>query len=517
MKNYDVIVIGSGSANIVIDEAISHGKKCALIEMGKCGGTCLTRGCIPTKVMVSVADFIRQAKHVEKIGLKIHDIDVNFDLIKQRVEKKINLESNEVYEYYASQKNVDVYKATAKFVSNKEIKVIYNDKSKGEEIITGQLIIIGAGARTKIPKIEGMEEVKYITSESFFGDKFPNKPYKSLTVIGGGYIGMEFAHIFSALGSEVNVVQHNKYILPKEEREISTKALEIFSSYGINIFTNKDTIRMYEEDGLKVLEFKDITTGEVQSVKSEEIIVCPGVKSNADLLDIENTDISLKNGYIRTNEFLETTVPDVYAIGDINGMYQFRHKANYEAETLSHNLFDAKLKKENEESTNKNHEFVYYDTVPAVTYTFPQVAHVGLTEKEALEKGYEIKIAKHFYSQTAKGYSLGYDAGDLNDGFIKIIIDKNDETILGVHIIGEEASLLLQAYVELMNSGIKTLKVMNEDITSRITDIYRKDENYYISRKSNTLELTNNTMVSHPSLSEVSMWTRYMEFKDVVK
>ena len=142
---------------------------------------------------------------------------------------------------------------------------------------------------------------------------------------------------------------------------------------------------------------------------------------------------------------------------------------------------------------------------------------MGLTEKEALEKGYEIKIAKHFYSQTAKGYSLGYDAGDLNDGFIKIIIDKNDETILGVHIIGEEASLLLQAYVELMNSGIKTLKVMNEDITSRITDIYRKDENYYISRKSNTLELTNNTMVSHPSLSEVSMWTRYMEFKDVVK
>ena len=222
MKNYDVIVIGSGSANIVIDEAISHGKKCALIEMGKFGGTCLTRGCIPTKVMVSVADFIRQAKHVEKIGLKIHDIDVDFDLIKQRVEKKINVESNEVYEYYANQKNVDVYKATAKFVSNKEIKIIYNDKSKGEEIITGQIIVIGAGARTKIPKIEGMEEVKYITSETFFGDKFPKKPYKSLTVIGGGYIGMEFAHIFSAFGSEVNVVQHNKYILPKEEREIST-------------------------------------------------------------------------------------------------------------------------------------------------------------------------------------------------------------------------------------------------------------------------------------------------------
>ena len=140
-----------------------------------------------------------------------------------------------------------------------------------------------------------------------------------------------------------------------------------------------------------------------------------------------------------------------------------------------------------------------------------------MTEKEALEKGCEIKIAKHFYSQTAKGYSLGYDAGDFNDGFIKIIVDKNDSKILGVHIIGEEASLLLQAYEELMNSVIKTLKVINEDITSKTTDVYRNDKNYRILRKSNSLELTNNTMVSHPSLSEVSMWTRYMEFKDVLK
>lgn len=514
MKKYDVIVIGSGSANIVVDEAIKNKKKCAMIEKGKFGGTCLTRGCIPTKVMVSVADYIRHSNHIQKIGIKTENISVDFDTVKKRVWQKIDAESKEVLEYYKTQENLDIYEATAKFVSDKEIKIIYNDKSKEDEIITADIIVIGAGARTKVPKIEGINETSYVTSETFFGEKFPEKPYKSLTVIGGGYIGMEFAHIFSALGTKVSVVQHNKFILPKEEEIICKKAYDIFTSYGIDIFVNKDTVRAYIEDGLKVLEFKDITTGQIQKVKSEEIIVASGVMSNADLLDIQNTNIDLERGYIRTNEFLQTTVENVYAIGDINGLYQFRHKANYEAETLAHNLFYAQFKNDNEKNYNpSNHEFVCYDAVPAVTYTYPQIAHVGLTEKEALQQGCSIKTAIHYYSQTAKGYSLGYNQGDKEDGFVKIIIDSVSDKILGVHAIGEEASLLIQPYVELMSSGVKNIKVLNEDIQSNLTKVYRNAKNYHIFRDSQTTSVTNKAMVSHPSLAEVSMWTRYMDFK----
>ncbi len=509
MKKYDLIVIGSGSANIVIDEALAKGKKCAMIEKGKFGGTCLTRGCIPTKVMVSVADYIRQSEHIKKIGLNIAEISVDFDTVSKRVWQKVETESNEVYKYYKKQPNLDIFEGTAKFVSNKEIKVTYNDKSKGEEVITGDIIVIGAGARTKVPDIDKIESVKFVTSETFFGQDFPKKPYKSLTVIGGGYIGLEFAHIFSAMGAKVNVVQRNQYILPKEERDISLRALEIFKSYGINIFTNKETTKIYEENGLKVLEFKDKTTGKVEKVESEEIIIAPGVMSNADLLGIENTDISLKNGYIRTNEFLETSVENVYAIGDINGVYQFRHKANYEAEVLSYNLFNV----DNDNPDKGKREFVTYDAVPAVTYTYPQVAHVGITQQEAMEQNLSVKVAKHYYSQTAKGYSLGYETGDINDGFVKIIVDEKSGKILGAHAIGDEAAILIQPYVELMSSGVKKIKIMNEDITSELTNYYRNQKDYHLHREADNLETTNRAMVSHPSLAEVSMWTRYMDFK----
>lgn len=503
MKKYDVIVIGSGSANIIIDTALKQNLKCAMIENSKFGGTCLTRGCIPTKVMVSVADFIRQSEKVSKIGIDISNISVDFDKVANRVWTKIN-ESKDVYEYYKKQKNLTLYEGSAKFVSDKQIRVQFNDKSIQDELITADIIVIGAGARTKIPNIEGIEQTGYMTSESFFGEKFPKKPFETLTIVGGGYIGIEFAHIFSALGTKVSVVQHNKFILPKEDVEISLKAYDILTSYGIDIHTNKDTVRAYMQDGKKVLEFKDITTGQVEVVKSDEIIIAPGVMSNADSLDIQNTSLSLNKGYIRTNEFLETNVADVYAVGDINGLMQFRHKANYEAEILSHNLF---------ELDSGGYEFARYDAVPAVTYIYPQVAHVGLTEKEALEQGYDIKIAKHHYSQTAKGFALGHDDNDVDDGFAKIIIENKTNKILGVHIIGEEASILIQPYVELMNSGKKYIIPLNKDIEFDMSKKLRQ-ENYSVYLESNTINLTDKTMVAHPSLSEVSIWTKYMNFKE---
>ena len=502
MEKFDVIVIGSGSANIIIDIALEKGLKCAMVENGKFGGTCLTRGCIPTKVMVTVADFIRHTEKISKIGIKASISSIDFKKISKRVWEKID-ESKQVYEYYKSKENLTLYEGTAKFISDKEIKIIHNDNSKQDSIITADKIVIGAGARTKVPKLEGIKEVSYLTSESFFGEKYPEKPFETLTIIGGGYIGIEFAHIFSALGTKVEVVQHNKFILPKEDREISLKAYEILTkSYGINIHTNKDTIKAYMKDGKKALEFKDITTGEIHTVVSDEIIVAPGVMSNADLMDISNTNISLNKGYIRTNEFLETSVEGVYAVGDINGLMQFRHKANYESEILAHNLFELE---------DGDYEFARYDVVPAVAYIHPQVAHVGLTEKEAIEQGYDIKIAKHHYSDTAKGFALGYEKGDIDDGFAKIIVENKTDKILGVHIIGDEASVLIQPYVELMNSGKKYIKIINEDIASDITKKLR-DENYSIYLDSNTKKLTDKTMVAHPSLSEVSIWTKYMNF-----
>lgn len=478
MEKFDLIVVGSGSGNIVIEQALKSGLKCALIEKGKFGGTCLTRGCIPTKVLATAADFIRKAQKSSSIGVEINDIQVNFAKVRERVFEKIN-ESNFVKKYMQNLSlNLTLYEGTAYFTGEKQMKVKLN--SGGEVEISADKIVLGIGARSAIPNIPGIEDIDYLISENFFGDKFPDKPYSSLAILGGSYIGMEFAHIFSAFGSEVSIIQRNDYLIPKEEPAISMKAKEIMESYGVNVYTGKDTLRVYEEEGKKVIQIKDKHNGKVQEIRADEIFLATGLVSNADLTNVEKAGVALDSkGYILSNEFLETNVNGIYVIGDVNGKMQFRHKANYEAELLSENLF----------GKNKgNKEFASYNAVPAVTYMYPQVAHVGLTEKEALEQGFKIKVAKHHYSDTAKGFALGYEKNSIDDGFAKIIADENDK-ILGVHVMGDEAALLVQPYVELMVAALK-------DITP------------------DNLELTNTAMPAHPSLAEVSLWTKYMDFKE---
>lgn len=498
MKKYDMIVIGSGAGNIIVDACIEKGVKCALIEKDRFGGTCLNRGCIPTKVMVSVSDELRKMQYLYKIGIDINSYRLNFDKIKERVFEKIN-GSSEVKKYYESIENIEVFHDEATF---KENKVIHLTKENID--ITANKIVIAVGARTNVPHIDGIDKINYLTSEKIFSTDFPEKPYDSLIIVGGGAIGLEFAHAFSTFGSKVTIVQRNNRLAPKADEDISDKIFDVFDSYGIGMFMNSDSLSVREENGEKILKIKNKINGKEREISASEILFATGVKSNADKLKIENTDIKLDSrGYIRTNEFLETSVDGIYAIGDINGKYQLRHKANYEAEILAHNLYF----KEDEDDVR----WARYENVPSVIYTYPQIAFIGLTEKEAREKGYNIKIAKQYYSDVVKGYALGFLKNTLSDGFIKLIVDKDTDEFLGVQMIGYESSLLLQSYVELMNTGESTIKIVDEEIGSQKAKELRKKK---ITRflKPNTLMTTNETMVPHPSLNEVSMWTKYFNF-----
>lgn len=498
---YDLIVIGSGAGNIVIDSAIEHGKRCALIEKDKFGGTCLNRGCIPTKVLVGVADNIRKFFEMEKIGLKVKDYEIDLKQIENRVFNKIG-ENKDVKKYYDSKELVDTYNDKASFLSDKVIKLEASNK-----IISGDKIVIASGARTKIPKIDGLENIDFLTSEKFFGNEYPKEPYKSIIIVGGGAIGLEFAHVFSSVfGSKLTIVQHNKFLSPKADKEVSEKIKKIFESYGIDVRTNKDTISVKEENGEIRLEIEDITTKQRDIVTGEKILIAPGIMSNADLLSLENTSISLdKKGNIRTNEFLQTSVKDVYALGDINGKFPLRHKANYEAEVLAYNLYESR--------GDDDYRWASYDVVPSVIYTYSQISHVGLSEDEAIKKGYRVKTAVHSYSSTAKGYALGYYNGEIGDGFIKVILNADTNEFLGVHAIGEESSVLVQPYIELMNCGEKQIKILEEDIAfGKVKQLREKPLKRFL--KPNTIETTNETMVAHPSLNEVGIWTKYFEWNE---
>ena len=498
MKHYDVVIIGTGAANIIADAAIRQGKQVAMIEKNKFGGTCLNRGCIPTKIMVTAANAVRQYAEGRHIGVYADHVRMDWSVITRRLWQKID-ESKDIRTYYASFPNVDVYDGTASFAGPHEVHVAMNDGSSRD--ITGDAIFIGTGAGTNIPDVPGLADTGYITSETLFGGAYPEQPYKSLIIIGGGPIGCEFAHVFSAAGTHVTMVQRNVRLLPKEDADVSAFLLTQLRSYGIAVHLRQTILSARREGDEKVLTIQDRETGETCSVRGEEILVAPGIRPAAEALHLDRAGVRTDGrGFIVTNEFLETSAPGIWAIGDINGQAPFRHKANYEGEILAYNLFSG-IKPE-------QWRWASYDSVPAVTFTYPEAAHVGLTEDQARQQGKDVEIAVNHYSASAKGYAMGFEPGAANDGFVKLVIDSASKDILGAHIIGPEASILIQPFVNQRMCGFHTITPLHEDIASPTVQRLRA---LPLTRdlKPNNVYTFSETMTPHPSLSEVTMWTRY--------
>ena len=247
MKHYDMIVIGTGAANIVLEAAQQQGLRCAQIERGKFGGTCLTRGCIPTKVLVTAADRLYEMREAAALGLSAENISFDWQKISARVWQKID-ESIGLRQFYLDEPHTDVYEGTAHFTYDHTIEVHYPDGSKSEPL-TAEKIYIATGGKTKIPQMAGVENVDYYTSESFFGEKYPSKPFRDIIVVGGGAIGCEFAHIFRAFGARVQLVQHNVRLLPKSDEDCSAACRKNLEADGITLYFNKETPAVRKEIG----------------------------------------------------------------------------------------------------------------------------------------------------------------------------------------------------------------------------------------------------------------------------
>lgn len=486
MKKYDVVVIGSGVGLTIISTAIERGLTCALVEEGKIGGTCITRGCIPSKVLVYPADIIREAQHAEKVGIKFKIEKIDWELIAKRMWSQID-EGKEIEEKLVQTSQITLYKGVAEFIKDYLMRIKLADGSYSEKF-KGDKIIIASGARSSIPPVEGLEEVGYITNESFFGEKFPKEPWKSLIILGGGVLAAEFAHIFSTMGTEVTIIEMLPRLVYTEEPEISDVLEKNFRKF-MNVLINKKAIAARIEDGFKIINMEDVNTGEHSKVKAEEIFVATGRRSNADLLKVEKSNVQTdQRGWIITNEYLETSKENIWCIGDANGKYQFRHKANAEAEICAHNIFAEKDKRMKMD----------YSSVPWAIFTYPEIGHVGMTEAEAIEKGYKIYVAIKHYSTIAKGFAMGFEAGDVEDGLVKLVVDQSRK-ILGAHIIGPHASILVQSFVYLMNAGFAC-------------DIAGIPESKPVPIISQTCPEAGSFMpiyrsqIIHPSLSEVAGW-----------
>ena len=487
MESYDLVVIGSGVGLNVLNYGLQMGLNCALVEDTKLGGTCLTRGCIPSKVLVHPADLIREAEHAPRVGVKFEGYNINWDLIAKRMWSQID-ESKEMEKGLSEVSNLKFYNGVGEFVSEYEMKVTSVKTGKELGHFRGEHFVLASGARSFIPPIDGLEETGYITNETFFGEKFPEKPWESLIIIGGGVIAAEFAHIFSALGTKVTIVEMLPRLVMTEEPEIS-KFLETNFKKYMKVLVNHKAIRAQSKKKMKIVTLQNVNTQEEIEIEAKEILVATGRRSNADLLKVEKTGVKTdERGWIKTNKFLETTKENIWCIGDANGIYQFRHKANYESELCANNIFGPPEGKKQAD----------YSSVPWAIFSYPQIGHVGMTEEEAIENGHEIYVATKHYSSVAKGFAMGYERGDIDDGFVKLVVDKSYR-ILGAHVIGPYAAVLVQPFVYLMNAGF-TCELPNMGEEPELPKLARA------CPESGSFMPIYKSMVIHPSLNEVTGW-----------
>ena len=435
MKEYDVIAVGTGSAMYVVDGMIQRDPKIrvAVIDKDEPGGICLTRGCIPSKILLYPAEVVRTIQTAARFGIRVDLKSVNFQQIMARMRTIIDKDISSIREGLSSSPNLDYYPAPAEFTAPYTMKV-------QNEMIKASMILLSIGSETIIPPIQGLNEVGFHTSDSILhATKLP----ESIVIIGGGYIAAEYGHFLSAMGSNVTIIGRNPQFLPQEEPEVSALAKDDLGK-RLTILTNHEVLKVLLEDGKKKVVARNRDTGKKTSVLVHEIMIAAGRGPNTNILHPERAGIKTDNhGWIVTNEFLETSAANVWALGDANGRYLFKHKANYDTSIVYYN------------AVLKRKVPIDYHAVPHAVFTDPEIAGVGMREREAIEKfGAEnVLVGFERYQDTAKG-----EAMDVKDYFVKVLLERDSLRILGAHIIGPQASVLIQEIVNLMYTSEQTAR-----------------------------------------------------------
>tara|TARA_B100002051_G_scaffold276792_1_gene328182 strand:- start:1340 stop:2722 length:1383 start_codon:yes stop_codon:yes gene_type:complete len=420
MKEYDLIVIGAGGGTKLSTPAAKLGKRVAIIEKEDLGGTCLNRGCIPSKMLIHPANVLNHAKELHKYSIEIDgDCKVDFERLFDRVNKTVEAESASIATTYDTIDTLDYYRGSALFVEDKVIKV-------GDETITAPLIVIATGSRPNVPPIPGLAGTPYMTSREVLK---PDRQPKKLLVIGGGYIASELGHVYSALGTETIFFVRDCY-LSHEDETIREEFQKIFEKKHQTIYGTQNLTVSYESDEF-TLTGLDPAGNEVR-VSGDALFLATGVTPNTDELGIENTNIQTdERGYIKVNGHLETNASGVYAIGDCVGNFLFRHSVNFEGEYLFEQLFKYAEKAE-----------ISYPPMPHAVFTYPEIAGVGATEDQLRQTGANYLVVTHEYKHSAQGMARLPETG-----LVKLMFDKESKKLLGAHIIGEEAATMVHQLI----------------------------------------------------------------------
>lgn len=452
MSKYDVIVLGSGPGGYVTAIRASQlGLKTAIVEKESLGGVCLNWGCIPTKALLKSAQVFDYLKHADSYGLSVKEFDKDFGKVIERSRGVADGMSKGV-QFLLKKNKIDVINGFGKLKAGKKVDV------DGKEY-SADHIIVATGARSReLPNLkqDGKKVIGY--REAMTLEKQP----KTMIVVGSGAIGVEFAHFYNSMGTEVTIVEYLPNLVPLEDEEVSKQFERSFKKAGIKVMTNS-SVEKLDTSGKTVKATVKTKKGE-ETLEAEIVLSAVGIASNIENIGLEDVGIVTDKGKIMVNDFYQTNIPGYYAIGDVVPGPALAHVASAEGITCV------------EKIAGHNVEPIDYGNIPGCTYASPEIASVGMTEKQAKEAGYEIKVGKFPFSASGKASASGN-----KDGFVKVIFDAKYGEWLGCHMIGAGVTDMIAEAVlgrKLETTGYEVLKAihphptMSEAVMEAVADAY---------------------------------------------
>jgi pyruvate/2-oxoglutarate dehydrogenase complex dihydrolipoamide dehydrogenase (E3) component len=419
--HYDAIILGSGQGGNPLAVALSaKGKRTAMIERAAVGGTCVNYGCTPTKTMVASAEMAYMARRALEYGVKVGDVSVDMLAVRERKRGVVKNWREGSERRLKQAEFVDLIYGEGSFVGPKQLLVRLN--AGGERMLTADMIVIDTGLNASAPPLEGLANVPYLDNVSVM--ELGELP-EHLLVLGGGYVGLEFAQMFRRFGSQVTVIQMGKQLLSMEDPDIAAEVARILAEDGMEILLEATTesATSFEARVRLIVNVKGVS----RNLEGTHLLIATGRRPNTKKLNLPAAGVATDDhGYIRVNERLETTAPGVYAVGDVKGGPAFTHLSYDDYRVLKTNLLEG------------GNRTITGRLVPSCVFIDPQLGRVGLNEKEAAEQGKQVRIAKLPMTSAARAVETGRTRG-----FMKALVDAETNEILGAAILGEGGGELM--------------------------------------------------------------------------
>jgi len=450
MREFDFLVIGSGSGLDVANAMAGRGNSVAIVEAGRLGGTCLNRGCIPSKKLLYHADVMETVEGADAFEIDAEVTGVDFAEIVRKVTDDVAGSSDSIRRGLTASDAHDLFSGTGRFVDDRTVEVVDGDDEGAT--LRADTVLIATGTRPSIPPIEGIEDVDYLTSTEALRLE---SPPDHLVIVGGGYIAAELGHFFGTFGSDVTIVGRREHLLPEADEEVGEAFTDRYAD-RFDVYAGYEAVAADEgDDGEVTVEARPYPEADAVraggervgspdeaervTVTGDALLVAAGRRPNTDMLDLDATGVATDDaGFVETDEYLRTDAEGVWALGDVVGEYLLKHSANHEAKAVVRNLL------------GDEPEPVDYSAMPFAVFASPEVAGVGAREQDLRAAGDDYATNTYAYDETARGSAMHAE------GFVKVLIDLDGE-ILGCHIVGPEASNLIEEVVVAMTAGSGTV------------------------------------------------------------